>query len=85
LVVEAVDLSDRPVLLPTVSTETGTGAWASQFAVRVPQAEYLKVKADKLDDGHLTHRVLGRKPAGRMEVTYLSQRTTDPLETILEW
>lgn len=85
LVVEAVDLSDRPVLLPTVSSETGTGAWASQFAVRVPQAEYLKVKADKLDDGHLTNRVIGRKPAGRMEVTYLSQRTTDPLETILEW
>eukprot|EP01132_Coremiostelium_polycephalum_P017506 gene17506-20949_t len=63
LVVEAVDLSDRPVLLPTVSSETGTGAWASQFAVRVPQAEYLKVKADKLDDGHLTNRVVGRKPA----------------------
>lgn len=85
LVVEGVDLSGQPVALPTTSSETGTGAWSVQFAVRVPHAEYLKVKADKLDDGHLSNRVVGRKPPGRMEVTYLSSRTTDPLETILEW
>ncbi|MGY2293498.1 DUF6384 family protein [Pseudomonas sp. SDO528_S397] len=84
LVTQASDEAGNPARLPITSSETGQRVWASQFAVRVSRAEYLKVKADKLDDGHINERALGDKAADRLSMTF-NGRVMHPVETILEW
>jgi hypothetical protein len=68
--------------LPVVSEENGQTYTVSKWGVRVPEATYERVRADKSDDGIVQNNVLGEKPRGTLAVTYLM-----PVESgaIIEW
>lgn len=83
LVVEAVDAAGNPISVPVTSSETGESRWASYFGVRVSQAEYLKVKEDKLSDGHIDDLAMGSKPANMLSLKF-NQRVAKP-DMILDW
>lgn len=83
LVVEAVDAAGNPISVPVTSSETGESRWASYFGVRVSQAEYLKVKEDKLSDGHIDELAMGSKPANMLSLKF-NQRVAKP-DMILDW
>ncbi len=70
LVVEAIDAGGRVVALPVINEETQRSESVALFALRVPQAEYEKVKADKLDNGLIDDAVVGEKRRGELEVDY---------------
>lgn len=83
LVVEAVDAAGNAIAAPVTSSETGESRWASYFGVRVSQAEYLKIKEDKLSDGHIDDRDMGNKPANTLSLQF-NKRVAKP-DMILNW
>lgn len=66
VVVDALDASGNPVSVKVVNEETGKSETASRFAVRVSEAEYERVKEDKMDNGIIEHALVGTKEAGKM-------------------
>lgn len=70
LVVEAIDDDGRVLSLPVLNEETQRTETVSLFAIRVPPAEYERVKADKLDNGLIDAPVVGEKRRGELEVDY---------------
>ncbi|MCP6695283.1 DUF6384 family protein [Pseudomonas donghuensis] len=84
LVVEATDPAGISANVPVTSSETGKQRWTRLFGVRVSQAEYLKVKQDKLDDGHVDERMMGSKAANSLTLRF-NQRTTSNPDMILDW
>lgn len=84
LVVEATDAGGISAEVPVTSSETGKQRWSRLFAVRVSQAEYLKVKVDKLDDGHIDDRMMGSKAANSLTLRF-NQRTTGNPDMIMDW
>lgn len=83
LIVEAVDAAGNAIDVPVTSSETGESRWASYFGVRVSQAEYLKIKEDKLSDGHIDDRDMGSKPPNRLSLQF-NKRVAKP-DMILNW
>lgn len=84
LIVEPLDAASKPAWMPVTSVETGKTRWANLFGVRVSYEQYLDVRQDKLDDGHISQRLIGRKPANSLTVRF-SQRTSANPDMILEW
>ncbi|MNJ39929.1 hypothetical protein D3C77_348110 [compost metagenome] len=84
LVVEATDPGGIRAEVPVTSAETGEQRWTRVFAVRVSQAEYLKVKQDKLDDGHVDERMMGSKAANSLSLRF-NQRTASSPDMIMDW
>ncbi|MDD1014221.1 DUF6384 family protein [Pseudomonas rubra] len=84
VVVEATNPAGIRVEVPVTSAETGKLQWNGYFAVRVSQAEYLKVKEDKLDDGHVDDRMMGSKAANSLTLRF-NQRTTSNPDMIMDW
>ncbi|MNE35699.1 hypothetical protein D3C80_1294750 [compost metagenome] len=82
--VEATDAGGISAEVPVTSSETGKQRWSRLFAVRVSQAEYLKVKVDKLDDGHIDDRMMGSKAANSLTLRF-NQRTTGNPDMIMDW
>ncbi|MNJ71208.1 hypothetical protein D3C77_677240 [compost metagenome] len=82
--VEATDPAGISANVPVTSSETGKQRWTRLFGVRVSQAEYLKVKQDKLDDGHVDERMMGSKAANSLTLRF-NQRTTSNPDMILDW
>jgi hypothetical protein len=70
LVVEALGADGRAIALPIVNEETQRTEEVTLFAIRVPQAEYERVKADKLDNGLIDDAVVGEKRRGELEPDY---------------
>jgi len=66
LVVEALDASGKPVTLPVRNEEDGKTYDVAVFAVRVPEAEYERVGADKQDNGIIEADLIGKKKRGRI-------------------
>lgn len=83
LVVEALDAAGNAISTPVTSSETGESRWASYFGVRVSQAEYLKIKEDKLSDGHIDDLAMGSKPANTLSLQF-NKRVAKP-DMILDW
>lgn len=71
LVVEAVDADGHILSLPIRSEDTGETKTVSRWALRVPQAVYDAVIADKNDDGVIQHAVVGFKQDGFLDVDYV--------------
>lgn len=71
LVVEALDREGRPVAVPVTNEETGETRVVNQWGVRVPEATFARVRADKEDDGIIQDEVLGAKRRGDLEPAYL--------------
>ena len=70
LVVEAIDGEGRTLSLPILNEETDTIETVSVWGVRVPEAVYDAVVADKRDDGIIENNEIGRKSYGFLEVNY---------------
>ena len=66
----SANASGRIVALPVINEETQRSESVALFALRVPQAEYEKVKADKLDNGLIDEAVVGEKRRGELDVDY---------------
>jgi hypothetical protein len=82
IIVEPVTDSGTVLSLPVVNQEDGRTVTASKWGVRVPEATYNAVRDDKTDDGIVQDNILGEKPRGTLELTYLM-----PVEpgVITEW
>jgi hypothetical protein len=70
VVVEALDPRGEPVTLPIHNEESGETEMVSMWGVRVPEAVYRTVEADKRDDGIIQRNVIGLKEYGFLEVDY---------------
>lgn len=70
VVVEALDPRGAPVTLPVRNEESGETEMVSMWGVRVPEAVYRTVEADKRDDGIIQRNVVGLKEYGFLEVDY---------------
>ena len=57
---------------------------ANQFGVRVSQAIFERIRADKMEGGHVDDKLLGRKPANALTVQYTRAYSEQP-DLILEW
>jgi hypothetical protein len=82
LVVEAVDRDGRPVEVPVTSEEDGRVARVSRWGLRVPEAEFERVRRDKLADGIIDQPVIGQKVAGSTTTNWTVQTTGG---AILSW
>lgn len=71
VVVNAIDLDEKPVRLRVRNEETGDTDTVSRFAVRVPQATYQAIRADKQANGILQRVRLAEKRRGFLEPDYL--------------
>ena len=84
LIVEAKDADGRVVPVEVTSAETGKHETVSQFAVRVPQADYERRKAEKQATGHISERQIGSKPAGTLSFQYKDEMGSAP-DVITAW
>jgi hypothetical protein len=70
IVVEALDSEGSALSLPILNEETGNTEAVSIWGVRVPEAVYRSVEADKSDDGIIQRNVVGLKQFGFLDVNY---------------
>ncbi len=82
IIVEPVTDKGEVLSLPVINEEDRKTYTVSKWGVRVPQATYDAVRADKSDDGIVQDNILGEKPRGTLKVTYRM-----PVESgaITEW
>jgi anti-sigma-K factor RskA len=82
LIVEAVDNAGQPVAVPITSEETGRTERVATWGLRVSQATFNRVRADKEDDGIIQNNRVGEKRKGFLEPEY-----TVPVQggAILSW
>lgn len=82
LIVEAVDTDGQIVKLRITSEEDQSTRLVSKWGLRVSESIFNAVRDDKLDDGILQNRRVGKKPRGYLQHTYDIE--TDG-GTILDW
>ena len=70
LIVEAVAADGKKLRLPVRNEETGATETVDKFGVRVPQAIFDAVAADKRDDGIVQKSRFGSKKRGTLAATY---------------
>lgn len=71
LVVEALDSQTGQALtLPIASEEDGTTESVALWGIRVPEAVYRAVEADKRDNGIIERNIVGVKAYGFLDVDY---------------
>ena len=75
LIVEAIAPDGGRLALPIQSEETGRVEIVSRWGLRVDEATWNRVAADKADDGIIQDRVVGRKVAGELQPGYLVTTT----------
>jgi hypothetical protein len=71
VVVEAIDADGEALSLPIVNEETGATEVVSRWGVRVSEAVYNTVAADKQDDGIIQGNIVGRKADGFLDIEYM--------------
>jgi len=71
LVVEALNSDGKALSLPILNEETGETETVSIWGLRVPEAVYSSVAADKRDDGIIEHNIVGIKQFGFLDVDYV--------------
>ena len=70
LIVEAIAPNGRPLTIPIRNEENGRTVPARRWGLRVDEATYDRVKADKLDDGIIENAVVGAKHRGELDPQY---------------
>lgn len=70
IVVEALDPEGKAQSLPILNEESGQTETVSIWGVRVPEAVYRSVEADKRDDGIIQRNIIGLKQFGYLDVAY---------------
>ena len=63
--------SSEALALPIVNEENGKTETVKKWGVRVPEATFEAIRADKSDDGIVENNVLGEKHRGSLKVDYL--------------
>jgi hypothetical protein len=71
VVVEAVTADESRLTLPILNEENGQIEAVAKWGVRVPEAVYRSVAADKEDDGIIERNVFGNKQYGFLDVDYV--------------
>jgi hypothetical protein len=71
IIVEPVTEKGDVLSLPVVNEEDGKTYTVSKWGVRVPEATFEAIRADKSDDGIVQANILGEKPRGTLKVTWL--------------
>jgi len=71
IVVEALDPQGNALSLPVTNEENGQTETVNIWGVRVPEAVYNAVAADKQDDGIIERNVVGIKQYGFLDVDYV--------------
>jgi len=82
LIVEAIDRDGRPVEVPIISEEDGITARVSRWGLHVPEAEFERVRRDKLASGIIEQPVIGEKTPGSLATRWNVQTTGG---AILSW
>ena len=82
LIVEAVTPSGQRLKLPITSEEDGKVRAVSEWGLRVDPQVYERVKQDKLDDGIVNNKTVGRKKRGYLTTDYTVTTTGG---AITEW
>ena len=82
LIVEAVTPSGQRLKLPITSEEDGKVRAVSEWGLRVDPQVYERVKQDKLDDGIVNNKTVGRKKRGYLTPDYTITTTGG---AITEW
>lgn len=70
LIVEAVDRTGQPYRLNITSEENQRTSRVDKWGVRVPEAVFNAVSADKQDDQIIENAVVGAKPRGALKPAY---------------
>lgn len=70
LIVEALSPDRDALSLPILNEETGQVQTVSKWGIRVPEAAYRAVEADKRDDGIIQGNIVGLKQYGFLDVDY---------------
>src|SRR5690606_14685892 len=70
IIVDAIGSDGAPVAIPVRNEETGQVTRAATFGIRVPQAVFERVRADKQDNGLVDQDQFGRKRPGVLEPEY---------------
>ena len=70
IIVEALDATGRPVQVPVVNEETGQTQSVSMWGLRVDEAVFEQIAADKGDDGIIQNNEFGRKARGQLVPEY---------------
>ena len=70
LVVEALDARGAPVTVRVTNEETGKPERVSKWGLRVAEADFRRVAADKKDDGIVQNNRFGVKRRGHLEPEY---------------
>ncbi|MGZ9091176.1 MAG: DUF6384 family protein [Rhodoplanes sp.] len=70
LIVEATDREGRVIPRPVRNEETGKVETVPISGIRVSQEVYIKVLADKRDDGIIQQNVVGQKKRGFLDIDY---------------
>ncbi len=70
VIVEAVGPDGQPIPMPITSEEDGSSRTVSKWGVRVSQAVFDGVRADKEDDGIIQRNRFGDKRRGMLDVDY---------------
>jgi hypothetical protein len=73
VVVEAIDTHGVALSLPILNEEDNKTETVNIWGIRVPEAVYRAVEADKTDDGIIQHNIVGLKQFGYLEPEYLVQ------------
>jgi len=73
VVVEAIDTHGTALSLPILNEENNVTETVTMWGVRVPEAVYRAVEADKRDDGIIQRNIVGIKNFGYLEPDYLVQ------------
>jgi len=71
VVVEAIGADGKPLTLPITNEENGQTESVAVWGVRVPEATYRSVEADKRDDGIVERNTMGIKQYGFLDVDYV--------------
>jgi Family of unknown function (DUF6384) len=82
LIVQAIAPSGEPLRLPITSEEDGRTRGVRAWGLRVDEATFDRVAADKRDDGIIQDNVVGRKRRGVLEREYTVPTTG---AAITEW
>jgi hypothetical protein len=70
LIVEAIGPRGQTLAVPITNEETGGTELVETWGLRVDEATFESVAADKRDDGIIQADLVGRKPAGRLTPNY---------------
>ncbi len=82
LIVEAIGPDGRAIARPIRSEETGEVETVRRWGLRVDEATFERVAADKRDDGIVQDRLFGQKRVGELDVAYRFATTG---EAITSW